>query len=51
MKQDSSHVVKGQTEEEVIKNGTEHLIKDHCIKAEDITPQMKEKIRALIRDT
>jgi predicted small metal-binding protein len=45
------HVVKGQTEEEVIKSGTEHAIKDHCIKAEDITPQMKEKLRALIRDT
>jgi hypothetical protein len=33
---------------EVIKNGTEHVIKDHRIKAEDITSQMKEKIRALI---
>lgn len=43
-------VVKGQTEEEVVKNGTEHVIKDHGIKAEDINLQMKEKIRALVRD-
>jgi predicted small metal-binding protein len=45
------YIVKGQTEEEVIKNGAEHAIKEHGVKSEDITPETKEKIRALIRDT
>jgi predicted small metal-binding protein len=45
------YVIKGQTEEEVVKNGAEHTIKEHGMKAEDMTPEMKEKIRALVRDT
>jgi predicted small metal-binding protein len=44
-------IVKGQTEEEVINNAAEHAIKEHDVKSEDITPEMKEKIRALVRDT
>jgi hypothetical protein len=36
---------------EVIKNGGEHTIKEHGMKSEDISPEMKEKIRALVRDT
>lgn len=45
------YIVKGQTEEEVINNAAEHAIKEHGVKSEDITPEMKEKIRALVRDT
>ena len=45
------HVIKGQTEEEVVKNGAEHAIKEHGMKLEDMTPEMKGKIRALVRDT
>ena len=33
------YVVEGETEEELWRNGTEHLIKVHGMKAEDITPQ------------
>jgi predicted small metal-binding protein len=44
-------IIKGQTEEEVINNAAEHAIKEHGVKSEDITPEMKEKIRALVRDT
>jgi len=44
-------IVKGQTEKEVINNAAEHAIKEHGVKSEDITPEMKEKIRALVRDT
>ncbi len=44
-------IVKGQTEEEVINNAAEHAIKEHGVKSEDMTPEMKEKIRALVRDT
>jgi predicted small metal-binding protein len=45
------HVVKGETEEEVMTNGAEHAMKKHGMKAEDITPEFKEKVRALIRNS
>ena len=45
------HVVKGETEEEVMKNGMEHAKKDHNMKEEDITPEMKEKIKSIIRSS
>lgn len=45
------HVVKGETEEEVMKNGMEHAKKDHNMKEEDITPEMKQKIRSIIRSS
>ena len=43
------HIVKGETEEEVMKRGREHAIKDHGMKEEDITPELEEKVRGLIR--
>ena len=45
---DCDHVVKGENEE-VMRNGREHAMKVHGMKAEDITPEMKQKIRGLIR--
>ena len=45
------YIVKGETEEEVMKNGAEHAIKDHNMISEDITPEFKEKVRALIRSS
>jgi predicted small metal-binding protein len=45
------HVVKGETEEEVLKNGMEHAKKDHNMKEEDITPEMKEKIKSIIHSS
>ena len=48
---DCDHVVKGETEEEVMTNGAEHAMKEHGIKAEDITPEFKEKVKALIRNS
>jgi predicted small metal-binding protein len=45
------HIVKGETEEEVLKNGMEHAKKDHNLKEEDITPEMKEKIKSIIRSS
>ena len=38
------YIVKGQTEEEVMKNGADHAIREHGMKPEDITPQFKEKV-------
>ena len=48
---DCDHVVKGETEEDVLKNGAEHAMKVHGMKEEDITPEMKQKIKGLIRTT
>jgi predicted small metal-binding protein len=45
------YVVKGETEEEVMKRGAEHAMKDHDMKEEDITPEFKEKVRGLIRSS
>jgi predicted small metal-binding protein len=38
---DCDYVVKGETEEEVMKNGAEHVQKVHGIKEEDMTTEMK----------
>lgn len=48
---DCDHVVKGETEEEVMQNGAEHAMNVHGMKQEEITPQMQEKIRGLIRSS
>ena len=47
---DCDHVVQGENEEEVMRNWGDHAMKDHGMKAEDITPEMKQKIRGLIRN-
>ena len=48
---DCVYVVKGETEEEIFKNGAQHATIDHGMKPEDITPQFKEKLRGLIRNS
>jgi predicted small metal-binding protein len=48
---DCDHVVTGETEEDVMKNGTEHAMNVHGMKEEDMTPEMTEKIKGLIRTT
>lgn len=48
---DCDYIVKGETEEEVLKNGMEHAKREHTMNEEDITPEMKEKIKGLIRSS
>jgi len=48
---DCDYVVKGETEQEVMHNGTAHAMNAHGMKQEEVTPQMKEKIRGLIRSS
>jgi predicted small metal-binding protein len=48
---DCDLIVKGETEEVVLKNGMEHAKKDHNMKEEDMTPELKEKIRSIIRSS
>lgn len=39
---DCDYVAKGMTEEELWRDGTEHIIKVHGMKDGDITPQFKQ---------
>jgi predicted small metal-binding protein len=40
---DCDHVVKGETEEEVMKRGAEHAMKAHGMNEDDITQNLKKK--------
>ena len=40
---DCDYIVKGETEEEVMKNGIEHAKSHHNMKEEEITAEMKQK--------
>lgn len=46
---DCNYVAKGNTEDEVLKDGFEHASKAHGMKAEDMTPQMRQKAVSLIK--
>jgi predicted small metal-binding protein len=48
---DCDYVVKGEPEEEVMKNGGEHAMKVHGMEQEEITPEMKQKLKGLIRSS
>ena len=43
------YVAKGETEEELWRDGTEHIIKAHGMKVEDITPQFKHYYKQYIK--
>jgi predicted small metal-binding protein len=45
---DCKFVAKGKTEEEIMQKAVEHAMKDHGMKPEDMTSEMKEKIRSHI---
>jgi predicted small metal-binding protein len=47
---DCDYVVKGETEEEILNNGKQHVIMDHEMKEEECTPQFKGKLRGLIKE-
>ena len=48
---DCAAVIKGDTEDEIMQKAGEHASKEHNIKEEDMTPEMKQKIKALIRSS
>jgi predicted small metal-binding protein len=43
------YVTSGETEEELWKNGAEHIIKVHGTEDADITPQFKESYKRYIK--
>jgi predicted small metal-binding protein len=48
---DCDRIVRGETEEEIMKSVSEHAMKVHNMKPEDLTPELMEKIKSLIRQT
>ena len=48
---DCDKIVRGETEEEIMKIVSEHAMRDHGMKPEDLTPELIEKIKSLIRQT
>jgi predicted small metal-binding protein len=45
-------ILEGKTEEDVIKNGLEHALKEHGMKPEDVTPELRdEKLKGLIHNS
>ena len=45
---DCGFVAKGKTEDEILSQCASHATKDHGMKPEDITPELKEKIKSNI---
>ena len=43
------YIATGMTEEELWKNGTEHVVKAHGMNIEDITPQFKSYYKRYIK--
>ena len=48
---DCDYVASGETEEELFSKGGQHAIETHGLKEEDLTPEFKEKLRAVIKTT
>ncbi len=44
-----NYVARGMTEEELWKDATEHIVKAHGMKIEDITPQFKHYNKRYIK--
>ena len=48
---DCSAVIKGDTEDEIMQKAAEHARAEHNMKPEDMTPELQQKLRGLIRTT
>ena len=48
---DCGKIIRGETEEEIMKSVSEHAMGDDGMKFEDLTPELIEKIKSLIRQT
>jgi predicted small metal-binding protein len=44
-------IIKGTTEKDVLKHAEEHALEFHAIKPEEMTSEMKDKIKYNIHDT
>jgi predicted small metal-binding protein len=44
-------ILEGKTEEDVIKDGLEHALQEHGMKREDVTPELKAKLKGLVHNS
>jgi predicted small metal-binding protein len=48
---DCNYIIKGNTEEEIVKKATEHIWELHAINPKEMTTEMKVRIKENIRDS
>ncbi len=48
---DCDYVVEGETEEKILRNGQEHAMSNHGLTLQTFTPEFKEKLKGLIKET
>ena len=48
---DCGYIIEGATEDEIMENAVKHVWELHAIKPEEMTSEMKVKIRENIRDS
>ena len=48
---DCGAVIKGETEDEIMQKAREHAKNEHNMKSEDMTPELLQKIRGLVRNS
>ena len=48
---DCDTITEGETENEVMQRGIEHAMEVHGLKEDECTPEVKEKIRGLVRNS
>jgi predicted small metal-binding protein len=47
---DCNYVAKGETEEELWRDGTDHAVRDHGFKREDVNEKFKEEHKSFIKE-
>jgi len=48
---DCAHVIKGNSQEEIMQQAGKHAMQVHGLKESDMTPEMTGKIRSLIKQS
>jgi predicted small metal-binding protein len=47
---DCDYTMRGDTEDDVMRQGKEHAIKEHGMTEKNFTPEFMEKVKGLIRE-
>lgn len=48
---DCDYIIKGETDEEVLRKGADHAMMDHGFKQENLTAEFNQRLRGIIRST
>lgn len=47
---DCNYIIEGYTEQDLFRNGAKHVLSEHGMKNDEITPRFNETLRPLIED-